>query len=157
MTTKKKERSQFTPLNAADKKKLAALLPPGVPTLGLRWDEVDDYITSFQRFRRQILNGNFRPTRLAWKAVAKYKNTLLVNEVAAVEAVDDYDKKEAATFVKTGVNPFTSDDWFVIHEAFIISAFAIGVFRHGFSFEEDVDDYTDEALQYAHYGFINQG
>jgi hypothetical protein len=66
----KKERSEFEPLNAKDESKLARL-PKGVPTLGLRWYEIDDYTESFQRFRSQILSGNFRATRIGWWAAAK--------------------------------------------------------------------------------------
>jgi hypothetical protein len=159
----KKERSEFEPLNANDESKLAKL-PKDVPTLGLRWDEIDEYIESFHRFRRQIMSGDFRATRIGWWAAAKYRDSILVHDGCDFdgpsllnEEENTEEKANVLHFKKTGVNRFKGDDWFIIDEKFIVKAWAIGVFRHGYEFEEDYDDYIDEALQFAHWGFINQG
>jgi hypothetical protein len=156
-TRRKKERSPFETLKDADRAILAKL-PAGVPTLGLHWSEVKDYFASFQDFRKAILAGELFNDRHCWLAVAKFKGTILVKEDGKIEARDEEDEALIKVWKKTGVieeKHQYRNSYFVIDDEFITRAWTIGVHRGGLWWFEKGD--VDLSLQYARYGFINQG
>ena len=162
-TTTKTQRSPFEPWNDSDRVQLAKL-PAGVPTLGLTWEEIPEYIEIFNDFRSSIFKGNLHSDgHHSWRAVARHVGPdgdvrMLVKEDGAIEAVEDYYLEAVKDFNRTGEFGDAGDNstYFVIDDAFIVRAWTIGVHREGFPLLGGFDE-ADYALQVARWGFRNQG
>ena len=130
--------------------------------MGIRGDEAADYVRDFVEFRESILQGDLHGDRHSWGVIDSRPDALLVvqNEDEEEDTVElDPEGRTALlrAFQAGTLELKPKGDPFIIDDAFIIRAWTIGVIRHGFNFYGGDNYNTDEAMQIAHWGYVNQG